>query len=259
MSQTPSSTPLNWRAWVLPVLLLLLWGFVTGAEYVDTRIIVPPQSVLESGWKELQKTDFYEGVALSLWRDVSGFGLGALLGIAAGVLLGVAPWASHLFGPTFHTLRQISLFAWLPLLSAIAGSGNLSKVIFIAFSTFYPVVLATLHGVQSIHPAHREVAKVYGFTPYQTLGRLILPSAAPQILSGLKLGLVYAWIATIGAEFLLYDFSNGLGMVVQRGRSAFRVDVILFGLLVIGILGYAFNRLAEWSERRLLHWRPPTQ
>lgn len=257
---TTSSPPeARWdlRAFALPALILLAWSAVTWLQLVDTKVIVPPWKVIDTALSELGRSDFYMGVVMSLWRDLAGFSLGAVAGVALGVLLGVSSLAALLIGPTFHTLRQISLFAWLPLLGAVAGSGNLSKIIFVAFSTFYPVVLATLAGVQGVSQAHAEVARVYGFTHSQIFWRLILPSASPQILSGIKLGLIYAWLATIGAEFLLYDFSNGLGMIVIRGRSAFRVELILFGLLAIGLIGYGFNRLAEAAERRLLRWRAP--
>ena len=259
-SSAPRSVVRGWpdlRPWVLPFALVVLWALATSRGWVDTKVVVPPTQVLATAWQELFNPTFYNGVALSLWRDLSGLTLGVSAGVLLGVLLGVSPLARWLIGPTFHSLRQVSLFAWLPLLAAVAGSGDLSKIVFVAFSAFYPMVLATLEGVQGVSAAHAEVARVYGFSRTQTLFRLILPSAAPQILSGLKLALVYAWLGTIGAEFLLFDFSNGLGQIVIKGRSAFRVDLILFGLFVIGLIGYGFARLTIWLEQRLLRWRPP--
>jgi len=243
------------RFLVLPAALIALWSWATQQPWVNTKIIVPPSLVLSTAWTELHRPEFYQGVGMSLMRDLSGFTIGALAGTALGILLGVSRWARLLIGPTFHTLRQISLFAWLPLLAALVGSGDLSKIVFIAFSTFYPVVLATSEGVGSVNVAHLEVARVLRFSPTQILFRLILPSASPQILSGLKLGLIYAWLATIGAEFLLYDFSAGIGQTVFKGRSAFRVDLILFGLAVIGLIGHGFTRLAQHAEQRLLRWQ----
>lgn len=257
----PSTRTARWdlRAYVLPALILIVWAALTLFDLVNTKVIVPPQLVVTTAFSELLHANFYAGVGMSLWRDLAGFSLGATAGIALGVLLGVSPLAALFIGPTFHTLRQISLFAWLPLLGAIAGSGDLSKIIFVAFSTFYPVVLATLEGVRSVSQSHSEVARIYGFSRRQLFFRLILPAASPQILSGIKLGLVYAWLATIGAEFLLNDFSNGLGMIVFKGRAAFRVELILFGLLAIGLVGYGFNRIAEAAERYLLRWRAPVR
>jgi sulfonate transport system permease protein len=256
-AKSPAQAPQkkDWRFLVLPAALLALWTLVTQMQWVNTKVIVPPGLVLSTAWTELQRPDFYQGVAMSLGRDLAGFTLGGLAGVVLGVLLGVSSLARSFIGPTFHTLRQISLFAWLPLLAAIAGSGDLSKIVFIAFSAFYPVVLATCEGVAGVSVSHLEVARVYRFTPRQVLTRLILPSASPHIVSGLKLGLIYAWMATIGAEFLLFDFSGGIGQTVFRGRAAFRVDLILFGLFVIGLVGYGFTRLALAAEQRLLRWQ----
>jgi len=247
---------LDLRPLAVPAALLVLWVLATTQGWVDTKVVAPPLLVLQTAATELLQAGFYEGVALSVWRYLSGFVLGSSAGIALGLLLGLSPLARLTVGPTFHGLRQISLFAWLPLLSALAGSGDLSKIVFVAFSAFYPVVLSTVEGIQGVSAAHAEVARVYGFSRHQRLLRLILPSATPQVFSGIKLALVYAWLGTIGAEFLLYDFSNGLGQIVMKGRGAFRVDVILVGLLAVGLIGWLTNRLAERIEGRLLRWRP---
>lgn len=272
MSDTPSSTStdtssasphspsaIDWRGLVLPLAFIASWYVVTSFHWVNTKLIVPPVGVLTTGATELAKGDFYLGIALSLWRDLSGFTLGALAGIAVGALIGVSRLADKIIGPTFHTARQISLFAWLPLLSALVGTGDLSKVIFIAFSAFYPVVLGTLEGVKGVSKAHAEVAQVYGFTRTQVLFKLILPAASPQILSGLRLGLIYAWLATIGAEYLLVNDGQGIGNTVFKGRMAFNIELIIFGLVAIGLVGNVFNRLAELAEGRLLRWRAPAR
>lgn len=247
------------RGWVLPIVILVMWWVVTELQWVNTKLIVPPWGVVETGLKELTKPELYLGVASSLWRDLSGFAIGALAGVALGVLLSVSRLANLVLGPSFHTARQISLFAWVPLLSAVAGIGDLSKVIFIAFSAFYPITLGTLEGVHSVSQAHLEVARVYGFNRWQILFKLILPSAAPQILGGLRLGLIYAWLATIGAEYLLISDGYGIGSTVFNGRRAFNVELILFGLLTIGVVGTVLNRLAERIEKHLLRWRAPLQ
>lgn len=254
-----SKTAFDWRGLVLPIAFVIVWYAVTALELVNTKLIVPPAGVAAQGLKELANGSFYLGIGLSLWRDLSGFTLGALAGIAVGALIGVSHLADKVIGPTFHTARQISLFAWLPLLSALVGTGELSKIIFIGFSAFYPVVLGTLEGVRGVSRAHAEVARVYGFTPAQVFFRLILPAASPQILAGLRLGLIYAWLATIGAEYLLVNDGQGIGNIVFKGRMAFNVELILFGLLAIGLVGNVFNRIAAVAERRLLRWRAPAR
>lgn len=245
----------DWRGFALPLLLLAVWWAVTALGWVNTKLIVPPLGVLKTGLATLTQADFYSGVLASLVRDLSGFSIGAAAGVGVGTLIGVSRWAERLIGPTFHTLRQISLFAWLPLLSSWLNTGDLSKVAFIALSAFYPVVLGSFEGVRSVTRAQVEVARVYAFTRRQMLTRLILPSAAPQILTGLRLGLIYAWIATIGSEFLLANYGHGLGNIVFKGRAGFNIELIIVGMLAIGLIGYGFNRLADLVEARTLRWR----
>ena len=126
-------------------------------------------------------------------------------------------------------------------------------------TALYPVALGTFEGVRSVSQAHAEVARVYRFTRLQVLTRLILPAAAPQIATGLTLGLVYAWVATIGSEFLLANWGHGLGNVIIKARAAFNVELIVFGMLAIGLVGALLNRMAVRLEARALPWRAPAR
>jgi sulfonate transport system permease protein len=260
-ARTPRAALLggHWRALVLPLALLALWWALTALGWVNTRLIVPPGRVLDTALRQLADPVFWQGVGLSVLRDLSGFALGSAAGLLLGVLMGVSRWADHALGPTFHTLRQISLFAWLPLLSSWLGYGELSKLVFISLSVLYPVALGTFEGVRSVSQAHAEVAKVYRFSRWQVFSRLILPAASPQIATGLHLGLIYAWVATIGSEFLLANWGNGLGNVVIKARASFNVELIVFGMLAIGGVGTVLNRVATRLEARALHWRPNNQ
>ena len=243
------------RPWALPIALLALWWLLTTAGWVNTKLIVPPGNVLRMAAKTLAEPLFWQGVLFSVAREASGFAAGALGGTALGCLLGVSRWADRLIGPSFHTLRQISLFAWLPLLSTWLGYGELSKIVFIGLSTLYPVALGTFEGVRAVTRAHVEVARVLRFTRMQLLFRVILPAAAPQIATGLTLGLVYAWVATIGSEFLLANWGHGLGNIIIKGRAAFNIELIVVGMLAIGAIGVALNRIAARLEAHALRWQ----
>jgi sulfonate transport system permease protein len=247
----------DWRGAVLPLAFLVVWYAVTALQLVNTKLIVPPAAVVEAGWKVVSSGQLLAGLQASLTRDIAGFAAGSAAGILFGLLLGVSRWAERLAGPTFHTLKQISLFAWLPMLSTWLGTGEAAKILFIALSAFYPVALNTFEGVRSVTRAQVEVARVLGFDRWQLAWRLVLPAASPQIATGLHLALLYAWLATIGAEYLLGSSAQGIGNVVIRGKAAFHVELIIVGMLLIGIVGMVLNRLATLVESRVLYWRGP--
>lgn len=245
----------DWRGAALPAGLIAVWYTVTAFEWVNTKLIVPPEKVVLVAYKYIVHGNFLEALASSLTRDLSGFVIGSVAGILLGIALGLSRWTENIVGPSFNTLKHISLFAWLPLISTWLGTGDSAKILFIALSAFYPVAINTFEGVRSVPRTQLEVARVYAFTRWQSITRLILPAASPQILTGLHLALIYAWMATIGAEFLLVTAAPGLGDTVIKGRAAFNVELIVFGMLIIGFVGALFNHIASRIEVRLLVWR----
>lgn len=240
---------------VLPIGFIILWAIASQLNWVNPKLIPAPLEVLKISLQQLQQKDFWLGLGASLFRDITGFFIGSILAIIFGIAVGVSRWANYLFLPSFNVLRQISLFAWLPLITTFLDYGNSAKILFIILSVFYPVALHTIDGVRAIPLNQYEVAKVYQFNAWQTLSKLILPAAAPQIFLGLQLGLIFAWVATIGAEFLLANYGIGVGNIVIRGREGLNVGLIVFGLLIIGFIGVIWNQLANRIERSVLAWR----
>ncbi|MDR1660992.1 MAG: ABC transporter permease [Azoarcus sp.] len=245
----------DYRVLVLPGVLIAFWALAHGVGWVDTRLIPSPLGVVETAWRSIFAEDFLPGLWESLYRDISGFAVGALLGIATGVALGLSRWLDAAITPTLNAFKQISLFAWLPLITSWFGYDDGAKILFIAASTFYPVAVNTFEGVRDITRQHLEVARVFRFSKTQLIFRLLLPAAAPKILVGLQMGLVFAWLATIGSEFLLANWGNGLGNIIIQGRQALDVGLVIWGLIIVGIVGSFLNRLAQRAENRLLIWR----
>jgi sulfonate transport system permease protein len=240
----------DWRPWVFPIALVAAWSFFSRSGWGNSGLIPPPEAVWATAGKQLSKPGFPLAVAASLLRDLSGFVAGSLAGLAFGSLIGISPLAHRLFAPLFHVLRQIALFAWIPLISIWVGYNNPARILIIGLSVFYPVALATFEGVRSVALTHVEVGKVLGFGRLQLLAKVILPAAAPSILTGLNLALIYAWVATLGAEFLLPIYNaRGLGDIISAGRAGFRVDVVLFGMLATGLIGWTLSVAARRLER----------
>jgi sulfonate transport system permease protein len=240
---------------ILPIFFIGLWSLASYLDWLNPKLIPSPWEVIQVAGQTVLQIEFWQGVGASLSRNVIGYSIGASLGVIFGVLLGSSKFTQWFFAPSFHVIPQVSLFAWLPLISTFLGYGNFAKLLFISLSVFYPVALHTLEGVSGISQKYREVAQAYQFPKSYTYRKLILPAASPQIFVGLQLGLIFAWLATIGSEFLLANYGVGIGNLVIRGREQFNVPLILLGMLVIGGIGVVFNSLLLKIERRVLAWQ----
>jgi sulfonate transport system permease protein len=248
------SVPRPLRGWVLPALLLALWWAALRWQWTTSPLLVSPLQVWDKAVSLMSGGEAWLALGSSLRRDLIGLLIGASAGLLFGAALGLSRWSERLFGPSFHTLKQISLFAWLPLISLWFGLGDPAKVAFIALASFFPVVLNTFEGIRATPPDLVEVARVLRFSRAHLLTRVVLPAAAPAIFTGLHLGLIYAWLATLGAECLMVA-GPGIGSLLVDGRDHFWMDQVLFGVILVGLVGITLNSLAAIVERRALAWR----
>lgn len=251
-SIAPSAPTL--RSLTLPLIILAAWTFVTQLKLVNPHLVVGPERVVTRLVGELRDGELLTQLLASLQRDLLGFSLGAAVGVLVGSAMGLSQLYDRMFGPSFHAAKQVAIFAWIPLMSVWLGSGEQAKVAFIALSAFYPVVIATYQGIRSTAREHLEVARAYKFTPWQTFRKVVWPSALPAVLSGFHLGLIYAWLGTIGAEYLLAP-GYGVGNVMISGRETMAMDKVLLGIVLVGAVGTTLNAIATRIETYLLRWR----
>lgn len=245
-----------WRGAVLPGALLVAWGATVRLGVVDPAALPSPAAVLRTSWDLLSGGGFWVALAASLSRTLAGFAIALAFGLVAGVLLGVSRFAERLVFPTFHAWRQVAIFAWIPLLSAWFGTGDACKIAFVAVAAFSPVVFNAFAGVRSLAPEHRELARVLEVGRVRFLLGVVVPGAMPQILVGLHLAAVVSWLASFGSELFL-QVSAGVGNLLVEGRTLGRMDLVLFGIAVVGAVGFALSSAVHLVERRLLRWRPP--
>lgn len=246
--------PKRLRGVVLPAAVLLVWWLAVRLGWSTSPLLVAPGQVWHVAVEQVASGSLASALGASLRRDLIGFAIGASAGLLFGALLATSRLAEKTLGPSFHTLKQISLFAWIPLLSVWFGLGDAAKVAFLSLAAFFPVVLNTFEGIRSVPADLLDVARVLRLTRAQRWRRVILPAAAPSIFAGIHLGLIYAWLATLGAEYLLVS-GEGIGHLLIDGREQFRMDMVLFGVFVVGAVGYALNVVAGRIESRTLAWR----
>ena len=225
---------------VLPLLLAAAWVLAVHLGWLDSRLWSSPEQVVTSGWTVLRDGTLAAALAASLKRDLTGFAVGAGLALPLGLLLARVRLADKLLSPTLNATRQVALFAWVPFLSLWLGNGEQGRIAFIALASFFPVLLNTHLGAARVEKRYLEVARMLSLKPYRVLLKIILPSALPAIMTGLRLGLIYAWLGTIGAEYL-FTTTTGIGSMMMDARDLFRMDLVILGMMVIGGVGFALQ------------------
>ncbi|GLR79165.1 ABC transporter permease (plasmid) [Azospirillum oryzae] len=238
-----------------PVLALLAgWEIASRSGLLDPKLLPSLLTVAGRAGRELAEGRLAVDVAASLARDIAGFGIGSLAGIVVGLALGLSRAAGRLIGPSFNAVKQIAIFAWIPLISVWFGVGEEAKIAFIALAAFTPVAVNTWEGACAAPCKLMEVARVLEFGRWRSLRLVILPAALPAIFAGLHLGLINAWLATVGAEYFM-TVGPGIGGLMTEGREHFHMDLVLLGVLLLGLIGLALNTLAARLEARALRWR----
>ncbi len=241
-------------AWVLPVVGGALWQLASAHEWVDPNLLASPWRVVQVTVSGLGDGTLLIAMAMSLQRTLGGLLIGGSLGFLTGLLLGLCPRAERMLGASFSALRQIAIFAWVPLLTAWFGLGEGAKWAFVSMAAFFPLLVATQRSVAQA-PAHlTEAAQVLRLSLWQRLRWLILPAAAPGIFAGLRLALIYAWLGTIGAEYFMPS-NGGIGSLMIGAQQLMRMDQILAAMLLIGLAGAALNFLGQTIEHRATRWR----
>jgi len=242
------------RGLVLPVGLLAVWEIASHSGLVNRQFLPPLEHVATSAWREFASGELTYALVTSLRRDLLGFALGSGVGVLVGLLLGLSRVADRIVTTWFNGLKQIALLAWIPLISLWFGFDETAKVVFIALAAAIPVILNLVEGIHATPAKLIEVGEVFRFNPLQFVLYVYVPSAVPSVLTGLHLALIYAWLATIGAEYFMAA-GPGIGGLIIAGRERFDMDLVMLGIVVVGSVGFAIDRGATWLERRLIPWQ----
>ncbi|MFJ4063991.1 ABC transporter permease [Pseudomonas sp. NPDC089996] len=246
--------PKGWQSLLLPAALLALWQASNSLGWIDSNILASPLDVLHTLFSGLADGSLPEAMLLSLQRTLTGLLLGGGAGLLSGLLLGLSHNAERLFGPSLSALRQVALFAWVPLLTAWFGLGEGAKNVFVGLAAFFPLLIATQRGIASLPPQLGEAARTLRLNLWQRLRLLILPGAAPAIFAGLRLSLIYAWLGTIGAEYFMPS-DGGIASLMIGAQQLFRMDQVMAAMVLIGLVGALLGTLGQRLELRATRWR----
>ncbi len=259
----------RWRrllGFAVPLLLLLLWQVATAAELLSARLLPPPADVGEQLWKF-----FFGGTSTVTLAGVVPFtgaggghllaslqrcGVGWLLAVAVGTLVGLAlglsALARDLLDPVLNALRAVPIFAWLPLALVWFGIGEGAARALIFVGALWPVLVAVGDATSRVPRGHVETARMLG-TPRRMLWRSVyLPSALPEVVTGLRLSLTLAWTVVIVGE--LSGTTSGLGAMMNAARESGRTDQVVVGILVFATVGLAADVVLRLLTRPWVRW-----
>ncbi|MFI5015347.1 MAG: ABC transporter permease [Hyphomicrobiales bacterium] len=236
---------------VLPALFVLLWYVTTTRSPELGSVLPPPQSVLVGLWKEALSGALFVNIGFSLLRAFAGFVVAGAVGLVVGLAMSRSQTIRQILNGPLELLRPISSIAWIPLAILWFGIGFNSIVFIIFISCVFIVLLNTLAAATRVDPDLVKAALTLGASRRAVFLKVVIPSALPGMLLGLRIAMSGAWGGVLIAE--LISAQQGLGFMIGRAQAAFRPDLVIGGMVVIGIIGYALNALFVWGQRRLTH------
>lgn len=238
---------------VSPVLLLLAWTWACQSGVFPEQILVSPQRVWEAGAELWASGELQLHLQQSLQRLALGFWIGALLGTAFGILMALSRTVENACSPLFNAIRQVPTVAFIPMLILVFGVEETFKIVVVAKAAFFPIALASHDAVKGIPATYFEVARAYRLPTRLLVWRIILPSTIPPVLTGFRISLGRSWMVLVAAELLAAD--SGIGQMMEMGRQMFRIDIVMVGVFVTGLIGFFLDRGFRGLESRLVRWK----
>ena len=240
------------------VVLLALWELSVQLGWITTRFFCAPSEVLNALIEKLTNRA-PDGATLpvhilsSMKISMIGFLMAVLIGTLLGLLMGWYKPVDKFIRPAFNLIRPIPAVGWIPLMIVLLGIGLAPKVFIVFLSAFVAVVLNSYAGIKLTNRAMINVSKTCGASNFTIFRRVGIPSAMPMVFTGWKVGLGLSWSTLVAAEMLASN--DGLGYMILAGRQFMRVNLIMVGMLTIGVIGLILFALLNWLEKIVLKWR----
>jgi NitT/TauT family transport system permease protein len=239
-------------------LIVMLWDTLARCSGWSSAVFPGPLVVLKSLGELSASGSLIKHAIASLFRVTAGFYLAMILGFPLGILLGRLKSANLLVNPIVQFLRPISPLAWIPLSMLWFGIGDKPAIFLIFLSSFFPLVVATTIAVDSINPIYFQVAANFNFSRWETVTKIILPAIVPDMITALRISVTIAWLVVVAAEMIAVQ--SGLGYLILDSRNALRMDYVMGGMIVIGLIGLLLDTIMRRLGRiEALNWQNPAE
>ena len=234
------------------ILFFALWAAVTFGGLVSKTFLADPLTMVRSGYDLLVNQGFIKDIGMTVWRVFGGFLLAAILAIPLGVLMGAYKPIEAFFEPFVSFARYLPASAFIPLLILWAGIGEAQKLLVIFIGSFFQLVLMMAVSVGNTRRDLVEAAYTLGANDKGIVLRVLVPSSAPEIFEILRMVLGWAWTYVIVAE--LIGASSGIGHMITDSQALLATDQIIFGIIVIGVIGLVTDLAFKFMNRKLFPW-----
>lgn len=237
--------------------LTVLWAISSAYEWVNPIFWPHPQAVwdqfLRISTEGYRNFTLWEHIGWSLYRILMGFSLGCLVGIPLGFAMGLSNTMRGIFDPLVEFFRPIPPLAFIPLVIIWSGIGERSKILLLFLAAVWIMTLAARAGVSSIRLSKVHAAYTLGASRVQVLRHVILPNALPEIFTGMRVAMGVCWGTVVAAELVAAE--SGVGFMIMVASTFLSTDIVVMGVVIIGIIGYAIDILMRKLEARLIPWK----
>ena len=243
---------------VTVVALLSLWWLATHLGWIRDLFLPTPEKIF-SAFVSAMKGDIQGGKALpehfmwSLIRVFSAFFLAVLTAVPVGIAMGVSRVMRGIFDPPIEFYRPLPPLAYLPLIVIWFGIDETAKIILIYLACFAPLAMAARAGVKSVTIEQINAAYSMGASKWQVIWHVIVPAALPEVLTGMRIAIGFGWTTLVAAEMVAA--TEGLGQMVLNASNFLRTDIVIMGIIVIGVVAYLFDLLMRRIEQWLVPWK----
>jgi len=238
---------------IVPFMLLAIWQILASKGVLMEVILPSPIKVVKAFFSMVEDGTLAIDLKTSLRRVLVGYAQGAIVALILGVGSGLNKVVERLVSPLINIIRQIPLYAWIPLIILWFGIGETSKHIIIARGVAIPIYLNTVQGIHGVQIEYYELSKVLELKYRTFLRKIVLPSAVPSIFTGLRLAAGNSWMAVVAAEML--GGLTGLGYGLLQAKEFLWSDKLIALMIVVAVVGIVFDYLLQLVEKRFLRWR----
>lgn len=232
--------------------VIVVWCVMAGRGTLNQIIMPVPSHVVDTVVTLISSGTLWTNVVISVGRVLQGFFIAAILGIVLGILIGLSTHLERMSLLIIQIIKPIPPIAWIPLVILWFGIGESGKVFIIFLGSFFNILINVYDGIKQADEKYIEVSKAMETPFLKHVFQLIIPGAAPNIFTGLRIGLSSGWMCVVAAE--LVSSTTGLGYMIMNARQFNQTDIIIVGMLTIGIIGKLMDSLLRLIEKYAIRW-----